>query len=415
MDCRFFEHQVQLHIDGLLSVAEQKDMLQHAQVCPSCAALLQDMTELAVLLSAHLSAVEPPAGFAAGVMAALPELTVKQVPRIKVIRPVWRRFGTVAAAAALLLAAGVYSLWPGEEPLPLDETNTPTVAEDVDPGPAPNYGPVKPNLLPVPPDPIEENGPVDVEQVEEDEDDTQQPLQTPEIKPVIAEEAPPPLLPFEGGVDLPLPALDPPQPASTFEITVLAAYEDCDALLPSFNKGGQVEFYTKYKNKLQMWTQTLGAEEEPAYQDQVKALPALTEIIGSMDTSVTAGFSNVSAVSPDGRFTVINRGGDQPGIWLYESAVLVEESAEEPQELGELISALGGGKILCWFSDNNKFLYTDNTGKLFVYYIYGEKNIVPLYNGIVSCASWVNSKTVVFSGKMLKNERSAIYAITELP
>jgi hypothetical protein len=429
MDCRTFERQLQLNIDGLLSAEAREEMLQHAQACPSCAALMQDMTDLHALLSRRLCAAEPPAGFAQAVMAALPELPARQAARTKVKRPVWQRWGAVAAAAVLLLAGGLYGLWPnGDGVQPEITVPGPGVVAGV-PNPGPESGPdVTPPVQLPPQTPPKTDDPLPLDSADDDTEDPQavdtppttddpQGNPTVTLPPVIVAQDPQDNTePYVGSLDLPRPALESaevPQDDSVFLLTVLAAYEECDAVLPSLNKEGQVEFYTKYKNKTQLWTQTLGAEEGPQYQDNVTALPALTEITGSLDESAP-DLSKVSAVSPDGRFIAVNRGGEQPGVWLYANTAAAEtaEAAEAPpaEPLVE-ISALGGGKILCWSADSNKLLYTDSSGKLYVYYNFLKKVDV-LYSGAVSCASWAaDSKTVVFSGKTAKNAHSAVYSI----
>ncbi|MCL1906098.1 MAG: zf-HC2 domain-containing protein [Clostridiales bacterium] len=431
MDCRLFERLVQLDIDGLLSAKEREDMLRHAEACPSCAALLQDMTELSALLSARLGPAEPPAGFAKAVMAALPELPVKQVKRVKLNRPLWKRWGAVAAAAALLLAVGASGLFPLQPNTPpiVSDPGPALVAED-DPALRQDLPPDDTLTVDTPAykDPLAVNNedPFDTA-VDDDPAGTGEEV-TPTTTddpvnisdPIIAANIEAPVDAGVDGVDieldLPRPAVNPPPVNGMFSLAVLAAYEDCDALLPSFNEDSLVKFYTVYKGQNHMWVKALGAQETPEHKEQVQALPALAEIMGCMDESAVAGFSYVSAVSPDGRFVAVNRDGEQPGIWLYDSTVLVERSAAEAvqvkTETGSQISALGGSKVLSWSSDSNKFLYTDATGKLFVYYIYAEQHVLALYGGTVSCASWEeDSNRVVFSGKMEKDAHSAVYTI----
>ena len=417
MDCRLFERQMQLNIDGLLSAKEREDMLRHAQACPSCAALLQDMTQLSALLSRRLRAVDPPAGFAQAVMAALPPLPAKQTVRR---RPVWRRWGTIAAAAALILAAGLYSLWdsgPAEKNL-LTQPNTNIIAEKdiTHPTDTPIVTPEpdKPLLAEEPQD-IAANSGLEEQPLEQADDDIPPTVDNP----VAIKDPQPELIedddvgePYETDLDLPQPALDPPQPGGMFSLTVLAAYEDCDAILPAFGEDNTVEFYTKYKNKIYLWRQALGAEKEPEYQEQPPLMPTVTAIMANADESAQAGFSTVIALSPDGRYKAVNRGGEEPGLWLYVNSAPVEGVTLEQPEVGVKIAAEGGGKVLSWSPDSNKLLFSDKDGKLYAYYSYAEQHILPLFSGIVSCASWSdNSSMVVFSGKMEKKAFSSIYTI----
>jgi len=433
MDCRLFEHQVQLSIDGLLSAEEREEMLLHAQTCPSCAALLQDMTALAGLLTKRLKAVEPPAGFSRAVMAALPGSSIKPASRPKVRRrPIWWRFGTVAAAAALLLAVGLHNIGlsqPGVEPTNPRQDPSRIVAVD---NPNPNFNPVDSSNTGVNPiDPLPNPSNNDPTQIPSNTGDVadeptgdstvkeppvDQPINNGEPAVGIDDDNPP----FVAAMDLPRPANRLlPSTEGVFALAVLAVYEDCDAILPSFNEAGEVEFYTKYKNKIHKWTQSLGAEEDAKCLEEVKTLPTLPEIMGNVEGSAAANFSRVTAVAPDGRYIAVNQAGEQPGIWLHKKrAATVDDSAEqlgqaeqEQLEPGQQISTAGGGKILCWSPDSNKLIYTDDAGKLFVYHFF-EKKTQPLYNGAVTCASWAkDSKTVVFSGKMDNKDNSAIYTI----
>jgi hypothetical protein len=337
----------------------------------------------------------------------------------------------VAAAAAMLLAVGLHNIGPNQpvvEPANPPQDATRIVAgSNLDP----NLGPDDANPISSDPiDPLPDPGNLDPEQytgtigvTADDQDDpvgdlTTQPQENPGLVPSINTEpiigeADDDFVPFAVALDLPQPAyqLLPPTDG-VFTLAVLAIYEDCDAILPSINEAGAVEFYTKYKNKNHKWAQALVAGENPEHQEEVKALPTVTEIMGIVEESAAAGFSRVSAASPDGLYSAVNQGGEQPGIWRHKIIALMEESAEQAeQEPGLQIAATGGGKVLCWSPDSNKLIYTDSTGKLFVYYLF-EKKTQPLFSGAVSCASWAkDSKTVVFSGKIDKKANSAIYTI----
>lgn len=424
MDCQLFERQVQRGLDGLLAAHEQADVQKHAAVCPSCAALLEDMTAVDGLLHMRLSAVEAPEGFAEAVMSALPAPYAKPVLRLVLPRQRWLRFGSMAAAAALLVGIGIYGFLPsspvadqtalGPVDISIAERLPEANNDPQPPQPANNYQlPARINSQqepePNPPGLGDVFSPQNSGQTEVNPQDDN-PVAPPPQDPRVAEVEPP--MPYSMPVGLSQPAYN-PKSEGVLALTLLAAYEDCDAVLPSLNKEGLVEFYIRYKGLTHLWTQTLDAQEAPVYVGQVKAMPSLFEIMGSTDESAAAGFTQVSAVSPDGRLLALNRGGEAGGLWLYNNPPAPEvPPAEEPAEQGVSISGgLGGGKVLSWSPDGNKLLYTNAAGNLYVYYL-AEDLPVPLYSGIVTCASWAgDSATVLFAGKENKEGRSAIYTI----
>ena len=427
MDCQLFERQMQRNIDGLLSVHEQADMLKHAGLCPECAALLRDMTALEYALKMGLRAVDAPAGFTASVMAALPEPYTKKLWGRGFSARQWLRYGSVAAAAVLLIAAGIFGLFNGG-------------AGDVsliDPVPgAVIAGNPDKDITVQPPLQVVDNKPdttVAGEVIEPDDIDN-----LPEddaVDPDITENAPdaintdtkpqPPIVagadddaddgdePYTANIELPKPAIDgnSPRGEGAFALTLLAAFNDGDAILPSFNSDGLVEFYITYKDVHQLWTQSLVAESLPEFKDKVKALPSLYTLSGSSDESAKTDYPCVSALSPDGRAKAINRGGEKPGLWLYEDLLSPDASLKE--DTAKEISNMAGGKVLSWSPDNNKLLYTDAAGKLYVYYLHMPTVLIlPLYEGAVTSAGWAGDSTrVLFAGKTEKDRHSGVYTI----
>jgi|GEM_PF-3510255 len=425
MDCKLFERQMQRSIDGLLTQRERQAMLQHAGHCPACAALLQDMTALDAALKAGLRAVEAPQGFAASVMTALPAPYTGQQRRRSFSSRQWLRYAGVAAAAVLLIAAGIFGLFsggPGSNPLD-DLGDPPTIAvvppNDIiiqPPGPETVEPTIEPDVI-IPP---ENDDPQSNDETVDPDDSAVTQIIEPKPQPpvIIAEsddddDVDDSNEPYIAAVELPRPAIDgnAPRGEGAFALTLLAAFNDCDAVLPSLNSDGLVEFYMTYKGVHQLWTQALTAESEPEFKEKVKELPSLHTISRSVNESPKTKYPCVSAFSYDNRAKAVNRGGDMPGLWLYED--LASPEAPLKEETAKNITDLAGGTVLSWSADGNKLLFSDAADKLYVYYLHtAPALIVPLYDGAVSCAGWAgDSKKVLFAGKTEKDKHSGIYTI----
>lgn len=460
MDCQSFERQIHAYIDGMLSGSEQEALLRHAASCPNCAALLQEMQALEALLCVQLTQVDAPTGFAEQVMAALPPAYEKKPVQLKPRkRALWVRFGSIAAAAALLLAIGLTGLLPDLSPGDNPPENPPlqiaagdrtppavlldppgAAIERLDPAETPDTNPVPHGRgqlpqLPAMPNPVDDtpaaNNPAEA-QPEQQPGDTpgdqpgdtsdgqlQPPVNNGTDTPVTAENDPP----TEEGDPSPLVSISLPLPAAIsddkvtydsdpkgqFDLLLLAAHDTMDAVLPRLvvdEKSGAecIEYLTvtsrgEYFKHRQY---SLSAKESPAYVDKAISVPSVTGITKSEEVN---GFAALWALSPNGRKEAYNlASGSNPGIYIRDVEVLAEgqvaAALEQPEEVEAACVRVGagGGKVLSWSSDSNKLLYTDAAGLLFIYYPDNSKAL-PVFEGKVSCASWLpNSKKIVFAG-----------------
>ncbi len=97
-----FEEQLSAYIDGALNAQEKSELEAHLKDCATCRSALELYKMIGETERASL--VEPPADFAAGVMAKLGSLEIKEIteaskPKRK---PVWPMVASFAAAAACL-------------------------------------------------------------------------------------------------------------------------------------------------------------------------------------------------------------------------------------------------------------------------------------------------------------------------
>lgn len=119
MDCNAAQLALSARLDGELSPAEEQALQEHLARCPQCRVLQDELSALHTLLNE----LEPPAvppELKAGVMANLPPQ--EKVGR-KVVSLHWKRWGAMAAAAAIVIAATVWLRMPSP-----DQSNAP-VAE----------------------------------------------------------------------------------------------------------------------------------------------------------------------------------------------------------------------------------------------------------------------------------------------
>lgn len=111
MDCNAAQLALSARLDGELSPAEEQALQEHLARCPQCRALQEELSALHTLLNE----LEPPAvppELKAGVMANLPP---QEKAGRKVVSLHWKRWGAMAAAAAIVIAATVWLRMPSPD------------------------------------------------------------------------------------------------------------------------------------------------------------------------------------------------------------------------------------------------------------------------------------------------------------
>ena len=88
-------------LDGELSAEERKELDEHLNTCPACAALMEELSGQSLLL--RQLDCDVPAGLDVRILSALPEQP-RPAKKGKIIR--WRRWGTLAACLILALWGG---------------------------------------------------------------------------------------------------------------------------------------------------------------------------------------------------------------------------------------------------------------------------------------------------------------------
>ena len=101
MKCHDAKHHLDLFMDGELSVPENLKVLEHLNLCRSCAGLYEGEKALRSVLRARLGSGTAPEGLAEKLAAATPE--VPAVPSLPVTRFARRRLMSVAAAAGFFI------------------------------------------------------------------------------------------------------------------------------------------------------------------------------------------------------------------------------------------------------------------------------------------------------------------------
>ncbi len=95
MDCRFFNENIDLFVDGLLSDSDRRQFLEHAASCISCQKALDDALRIKNALAA-LGDLEPPEG-----------LAKSAIQKAKKKKPLFAYVSGAAAAAAAVIALAV--------------------------------------------------------------------------------------------------------------------------------------------------------------------------------------------------------------------------------------------------------------------------------------------------------------------
>ena len=364
MDHSKFESLIQMHIDNALSPAEEERLEQHLAECPDCAALLRDLTRLDDLLAAELTEVEPPAGFAASVMAALPEAEVK--PRR---RPFYLLWGSVAAAVLLLLA-GISGLFHQGDTL----APPPEVATDEEDAERPEL------FLPDAPQVADNAAAEDKDSAagEDNEDKDDKEDKQDGAKPESAQQ---PAANDEGELDQPAPTYsgehELPTVASrsvasgAYSMVTLASVANCDALRPQVS-GSVVTFYVNLDGSYLQWQVSADGSGNAVFLGECDGLPALPGVGAyHCDESGREWYS-----ASYGSYTAENT----------DSGLLLN---------GETVAPVGGGYLLSWAGDGNKFFFSDGSGRLYIYY--PAEDMLLDVGAYASSAEWYGTNNIVLS------------------
>lgn len=363
MDHSKFEMMIQKHIDSALSPAEEERLTQHLAECPDCAALLRDLTRLDECLSAELTEVEPPAGFAASVMAALP--AAEEKPRR---RPFYLLWGSVAAAALLLLAgiSGLFhqgdTLAPPPEVAVDDEDaerpelflpNAPQVADN-------DAAAEEKDSAGAKPDEDKEN--------KEDKQDGAKPesTQQPSGGESVVEQADPT---YSSEHELPTVASR-SYASGAYSMVTLASVANCDALRPQVS-GSVVTFYVNLDGSYLQWQVNADGSGNAVFLGECDGLPGLPGV---------------------GQYHC-----DEAGREWYAASYgsYTAENTDSGLLLNGETVASGGGYLLSWAADGNKFFFSDGSGRFYLYY--PAEGMLLDVGAYASSAQWYGSNSIVLA------------------
>lgn len=139
MRCQDVLEMLSPYIDGVLSTAENEAVRVHLAGCPACRAEWEELNNTVSLLQ-ELPEIAPPAGFRAGLMEKIDQLSAPaQGPQHKrwfkrvaeVSKGTWAK--TAAVAAVMAMTLGLTSLWQkdGNQLIPIDpKTQDVVVAQE---------------------------------------------------------------------------------------------------------------------------------------------------------------------------------------------------------------------------------------------------------------------------------------------
>lgn len=126
MDCAAAHIALSAHLDGELTPAEEQELQEHLALCPQCRALQEELSALQKLLR-QIDLPSPPPELKERVMAHLPP---QGKPKGKVMAIHWKRWGAMAAAAALVIASAIWFRLPSANK---DAANAPLALADAAP------------------------------------------------------------------------------------------------------------------------------------------------------------------------------------------------------------------------------------------------------------------------------------------
>lgn len=380
MECREFQQLINMEIDHCLPASAHDELMRHLSGCPHCLAYYQSMQQLDSLLAAEMPAVEPPADFVASVMSALPAAQTA-APRSKQRRKRRIAWGLASAAAALMLLAGGWLHFFGFNDI-VDPNIVAKNNEDEGIKP-PFYHWWKSNNRTDPdlqlPDDIT------------DPDDNQGGTVVATLDPSVTDD---PDHTYIQITNTPMTNTD-SYALGSYNALALASYLDCDALLPSVS-GGMVTYYTLLEGEIVEWQTAIDGSGEPVATAIVEQLPHALGL-GSFEFNEQYG-DVYQASSPNGRHLAIN---SAEGLFL-------QVNGGEPV----LVAEHGGGSIVKWAADNNKVMFTDSQGFLYVYYIIaGANQLLETGFSNVTSACWSDS-FIVFSAYDNTTGWSSVFCIT---
>ena len=144
MNCDQALEAISAALDGELSAKERAQLEAHLAQCPSCAALFDELAGQSRLL--RQLDCQVPEGLSAEILSSLPE-QVTPARRFRAGR--WRRWGTVAACAVLVLWAGLaFPFGQGEDAPDTADLGSSTAQYNMGDAPAPEQFSVDGAMLP---------------------------------------------------------------------------------------------------------------------------------------------------------------------------------------------------------------------------------------------------------------------------
>ena len=177
---------------------------------------------------------------------------------------------------------------------------------------------------------------------------------------------------------------------------LVAAYTNDNIYMPTVADDGQtVYYYTKQNGKTYKWRSKIQSAEKPVCEG------AVTDKNFTLKNTTATYSVNTSIFSPDMSMLSMNARGVNSGVWL---------SSLASQYHLDKISDNGGGNILSWADNSSKFVFTNETGDLYIAYPM-EKRVEKAFEGNVTDVAWgADNKTLVFTVKG-EGEQMSLYTI----
>lgn len=401
MICNEAKINMQRLLDGRLSDQDAEVLRAHIEQCPSCAQEWHKLKELDSLLANSLLMPDLPADFVDSVMAFISDLKVlpaekanenqKALPKA----PAWKRFGLVAAAIVTVIGVSAFGIWqnqePGAPPVQVADTGNVDNGETTPENQQPDTTPSDPGTGDVTnPDPTEPEGqtgndtPKDTEQEPADnQGDAQTNIQEND---------------HSGSVNLPPVAYNSVS-SGAFEMVLLAEHAGLPVFAPQV-ADDTVYYYVKTDDGYQQWQQKLDPDSLPVLvADNVK-IEQTAALSTDSEISWLDGKKYVLAYSTDGSMIAANIKGEGLGV-----------SYNTPDACEILVTENGGGEILEWSPNDGKIAFTDDEGKLHVYYVAEDKDIL-VFEGTVSAINWsLDSKKIVIAGRDADDATDNLYRV----